>query len=56
MTKQSGSRHSRAKLAHSEQKFIFAHRFSTGSARLIDIFSTASSAGCDQVFALDILE
>ncbi len=40
MTKRTARLYSRAKRAHSAQKFIFAHRFSTGSARLIDIFST----------------
>ena len=44
----------RAKLAHSEQKFIFAHRFSTGCARFVDIFSTVSSAGRDhKLFVFD---
>ena len=41
MTKRSARRRPRAKLAHSERKFIFSHRFSTGSARPVDIFSTA---------------
>ena len=41
MTKRTARCRSRAKLAHSKRKFILSHRFSTGSARPIDIFSTA---------------
>jgi hypothetical protein len=41
MTKRRALRRSRAKQAHSEPKFIFSHRFSTGSPRPVDIFSTA---------------